>query len=101
MTGMRGTNMMKSFIVHDIESTLIKRMICVAMSPDWITGLMLNSPKGLKIMELPVLMLTAEGIEVSNEKLIKLLEGMGRRGGVLGYCASVKKQITALKLKID
>jgi hypothetical protein len=38
---------------------LIERMIHIVMSLDWITGLMLNSPKGLKIMELLVLTLTA------------------------------------------
>jgi hypothetical protein len=29
------------------------------------------------------------------------MEGMGRRGGIEGYCAMVEKQITALKSKIN
>jgi hypothetical protein len=76
-------------------------MIHIVMSLDWITGPMLNSPKGLKIMELLVLRLTAEGIEAANAEMIQPLEGMGCHGGILGYCALVEKQITVLKLKID
>jgi hypothetical protein len=101
MTGMIATNMMKLFIVHGIKSTLIKQMIHIAMSPDWIMGPMLDSPEGLKIMELLVLTLTAGGIEASNTELIEPLEGMGHHGGVLGYCGSVENKITALKSKID
>jgi hypothetical protein len=101
MTETRGTKMMKWFIAYGIESTPIEWMIHVAMSPDWISGLMLDSWEGLKIMELPVLMLTTEGIEAANAKMIELLEGMGCRGGILRYCALVEKQITALKSKID
>jgi hypothetical protein len=70
MTGVRGTKMMKLFMAHGIELTLIERTICMAMSPEWIMGTMLDSPEGLKIMDLPVLMLTLEGIEVANAQLI-------------------------------
>jgi hypothetical protein len=63
MTGPRGTKMMKSFMAHGIESMLIERTIRVVMSPEWLTGTTPESPEGLKIMELPVLTLTPEGIE--------------------------------------
>jgi hypothetical protein len=70
MTGPRGTKMMKSFIAHGIKSTLIKWTIRVAMRPEWLTANALKSPEGLKIMELPVLTLTAEGIEAANGRQI-------------------------------
>jgi hypothetical protein len=101
MIAPRGTKMMKSFIAHGIESTLIERTIRVAMRPEWLTANALESPEGLKIMELPILTLTAEGTEAANAGQIRPVEGMGRRGGVEGYCAMVAKQITALKSKID
>jgi hypothetical protein len=66
----RGTKMMKLFIAHGIESTLIEQTIHIVMSPEWIMRPMLDTPEGLKIMELLVLTLTAEGIEVANAELI-------------------------------
>jgi hypothetical protein len=101
MTGPRGTKMMKSFIAHGIESTLIKQTIRMAMHPEWLTAMTLESPEGLKIMELPVLTLTPEGIEAANAEQIRPVEGMGRCGGIEGYCAMVEKQITGLKSKIN
>lgn len=101
MNTTRGNDMVVSFKAHGIEATFVERAIRIALKPSWIEGEMIDSTEGLRILEVPILSLTAEGVEARKAGLFQPLEGMGRRGGVQGYCAELDKEIRMLNAKID
>ena len=93
--------MVVSFKAHGIKVTLIEQVIRITLKPSWIQGEMLDSMEGLRILEVPILSLTAEGVEACKAGLFQPLEGMGCCGGVKGYCAELDKEIHMLNTKID
>ena len=73
MNTTRGNDMVVSFKAHGIKVTLVEQAIHITLKPSWIQGEMLDSMEGLRILEVPILSLTAKVLKLAKLDCFNLL----------------------------
>jgi len=75
-------------------------VIKILMKPSWFNNEVIKTIGGMDIMQVPLLKLTEEGLQAQKDKKLKLLEGLGRRGGVELWMQSMNNEMNGTNTRM-
>jgi len=96
----RKKEMYESLKLEGPQQAKSDTVIKMLMKPSWFDNDTIATIDGKDIMDVPLLILTEEGLQAQKDQKLRLLEGLGRRGGVELWERAMNDDITVTNAKL-